>query len=96
MIEALILWKLWDDKDPDDNRGHGTILIAIFGQLVLWPLSLAYVLKTYLNLPTWRALVASAVVTVWLLWLFPLGFAIAGIITTLIVAWIILERLDII
>lgn len=96
MFEAFILWRFWDDQEPRDNGGHGSILLFIFGQLVLWPLSLVYIAKTYLNVPLRRALLGTAVIVVWMLWLLPMAFAITGIIATLAAAWKVFEELDMI
>ena len=85
-----------ENQEPNDHRGYGTILFGIFSQIVLWPISLVYILKTYLDVPLPRAILGSAVVVVWMLWLVPSLYFIIGFIAMLIVAWKIFEALDII
>ncbi len=99
MLELFIAWRLFADnadREINDESGYGTIMFIIFSQLVLWPITLVYIAKTYLDVPLRRAILATAVIVVWLLWLFPLGFAIAGIITMLATAWKVFEELDMI
>jgi hypothetical protein len=75
MIELFILWNLSaarvdaSDGENDDLSVGSLLSVWALLQILLWPISMFGLLWKKVGMPWYRALIASAVIMTWGLWL---------------------------
>jgi hypothetical protein len=90
MIEALILWNLVGARDDirEEEDPNQWILLLIMGIApLLWPIGLMLAARKYYKLSWARSILSSTVVTVWILWLVPIVYAVIAIVLFAMTVW---------
>lgn len=93
MIEALILWKVWDIhselRDPDPFIG--VIAISVLLQLFIWPVSLTVTLSRTM---TWPLTLVIVIPVLALCLLVPPIYFVLGLVAAALLTWKILDIIN--